>query len=129
MYAVWYPWVLGFRSEILCLANTKINEQKNEEKKNTFCPFMTSLRDKLNPKTMLPLKYKLKGLMVVPNDDIFIFLSKCCTFRRCFLAKKSIKSTKLNDQVVIAQRLAPWLATGEVPGSNPGKGENLLISD
>ena len=46
-----------------------------------------------------------------------------------FLAKKSIKSTKLNDQVVIAQRLAPWLATGEVPGSNPGKGENLLISD
>ena len=32
-------------------------------------------------------------------------------------------------QVVIAQWLARRLATGEVPGSNPGKGENLLISD
>ena len=33
------------------------------------------------------------------------------------------------NQVVIAQWLAWRLATGEVPGSNPGKGENLLISD
>ena len=32
------------------------------------------------------------------------------------------------DQVVIAQWLARRVATGEVPGSNPGKGENLLIS-
>ena len=35
----------------------------------------------------------------------------------------------LDHQVVIAQRLAWRLATGEVPGSNPGKGENLLIFD
>ena len=28
-----------------------------------------------------------------------------------------------------SQWLARWLATGEVPGSNPGNGENLLISD
>ena len=33
------------------------------------------------------------------------------------------------NQVVIAQWLALWLATGEVLGSNPGKGENLLLSD
>ena len=33
------------------------------------------------------------------------------------------------EQVVIAQWLARQLATGEVPGSNPSKGENLLISD
>ena len=32
-------------------------------------------------------------------------------------------------QVVIAHWLAWWLATGEVSGSNPDKGENLLISD
>ena len=32
-------------------------------------------------------------------------------------------------QVVIAQWLARRLPTGEVPGSNPGKGEDLLISD
>ena len=31
--------------------------------------------------------------------------------------------------VVIAQWLARRLANGEVPGSNPGKGEDLLISD
>ena len=30
-------------------------------------------------------------------------------------------------QVIKAQSLG--LATGEVPGSNPGKGDNLLISD
>ena len=29
-------------------------------------------------------------------------------------------------QVVIAQWLTPWLATGEVPGSNHGKGDNLI---
>ena len=33
------------------------------------------------------------------------------------------------DQVVIAQWLAQRRATGEVPGSDPGKGKNLLISD
>ena len=33
------------------------------------------------------------------------------------------------NQVVIAQWLAWRPATGEVPGLNPGKGENLLISD
>ena len=33
------------------------------------------------------------------------------------------------NQVVIAQWLAQRLATREVPGSNPGKGENLLISE
>ena len=33
------------------------------------------------------------------------------------------------DQVIIAQWLACRLATGEVSGSNPSKGENLLISN
>ena len=37
--------------------------------------------------------------------------------------------TLSKNQVVIAQWLAQRHATGEVPGSNPGKGENLLISD
>ena len=32
-------------------------------------------------------------------------------------------------QVSIAQWLAQPLATGEVLGSNPGKGKNLLISE
>ena len=32
-------------------------------------------------------------------------------------------------QVVIAQWLAQQLPTRVVPGSNPAKGENLLISD
>ena len=35
----------------------------------------------------------------------------------------------LSYQVVIAQWLAWQLATGVVPSSNPGKGDNLLISD
>ena len=39
------------------------------------------------------------------------------------------KLTNLKDQVVIAQWLAWRLAIGEVLGSNPGKGENLVISD
>ena len=33
------------------------------------------------------------------------------------------------NQVVIVQWLAWQLATGEVPGSNPSKGDNSLISD
>ena len=33
------------------------------------------------------------------------------------------------NQVIIAQWLAWQLATVEVPGSNPDKGDNLLISD
>ena len=32
-------------------------------------------------------------------------------------------------QVVIAQWLSQWLAAGDVPGSNPSKGNNLIISD
>ena len=35
----------------------------------------------------------------------------------------------LGYQVIIAQWLVRQLATGVVPGSNPGKGGNLLISD
>ena len=35
----------------------------------------------------------------------------------------------ITNQVVMAQWLARRLAIGEVPGSNPGEGENLLISD
>ena len=35
----------------------------------------------------------------------------------------------MGNQVIIAQWLARWLATGEVLGSNPGKGKNLLISE
>ena len=37
--------------------------------------------------------------------------------------------TVVTDQVVIAQWLARRPATGEVRGSNPVKGENLLISE
>ena len=33
------------------------------------------------------------------------------------------------DQVIIAQWLARRLATRVVPGSNPGKGDNLLIHE
>ena len=45
--------------------------------------------------------------------------------------KPTSKNTSSNNtyQVVIAQWLARRLATEEVPGSNPGKGENLLISE
>ena len=38
-------------------------------------------------------------------------------------------SNGLNYKVIIAQWIAQRLATGEVPGSNPSKGENLLIDD
>ena len=41
------------------------------------------------------------------------------------LFKNSIKSFQ-NYQVIIAQWLAWWLATGEVPGSNRDKGDNLI---
>ena len=34
-----------------------------------------------------------------------------------------------DNQVVIAQWLARCLATGEVQGSNPGKRDNLLVSN
>ena len=37
--------------------------------------------------------------------------------------------TKNSYQVIIAQWLARRLTTREVPGSNPGKGVNLLLSD
>ena len=40
-----------------------------------------------------------------------------------------ILSSCQSNQVAIAQWLARRLATGEVLGPNPGKGENLLISD
>ena len=30
------------------------------------------------------------------------------------------------NQVIISQWLARWFATGAVPGSNPGKGDNLI---
>ena len=43
--------------------------------------------------------------------------------------KKEKKTFYFKNQVIIAQLLAWWLATGEVPGSNPSKGENSLISD
>ena len=39
------------------------------------------------------------------------------------------RKTSTTHQVVIAPWLARRLATGKVPGSNPGEGENLLISD
>ena len=48
-----------------------------------------------------------------------------------FRVKFPLNPTLPSKQVVIAQWLARRLATGGgvVPGSNPGKGENLLISD
>ena len=45
------------------------------------------------------------------------------------LFKQVSKKTKQKQTFVIAKWLARGLASGEVPGSNPGKGENLLISD
>ena len=52
----------------------------------------------------------------------------------CEKINKNIGKIKANEvsspyEVVIAQWLALRLATGEVPGSNPGKGEKVLISD
>ena len=38
---------------------------------------------------------------------------------------KTLQVLSLN-QVIIAEWLAQGLATGEVPGSNPGKGDNLI---
>ena len=35
----------------------------------------------------------------------------------------------MTNQIVIAQWFVRRLITGEVPGSNPSKGDNLLISD
>ena len=46
-----------------------------------------------------------------------------------FKREIKIQQEKTYVQVIIAQWLALGLATGEVPGSNLGKGENLLISD
>ena len=49
-------------------------------------------------------------------------------FHKTWRAQKcDIKAWR--DQVVIAQWLAWRPAMGEVPGSNPSKGDNLLISD
>ena len=44
------------------------------------------------------------------------------------LVKPKVQAKQAN-KVIIAQWLARRLATGEVPGSNPYKGDNLLISD
>ena len=57
-------------------------------------------------------------LGAVPNASQHILFSLFC-----------MNNEKKKDQVIIAQWLAWQIATGEVPGSNPGKGENLLISD
>ena len=47
---------------------------------------------------------------------------------RCKLLRVYLESYFfLFDQVIIAEWLAWQLATGEVLGSNPGKGKNLLI--
>ena len=43
------------------------------------------------------------------------------------LYKWTIVSNSSIHQVIIAKWLAWRLATGEVPSSNPGKGENLII--
>ena len=45
------------------------------------------------------------------------------------LVHKNINQLIYNNQVIIAQWLAWWLATGKVQDSNPGQGENFLISD
>ena len=65
-----------------------------------------------------------------------IHQSLVCFFAQsgCEKINKIIAKIKANEvgsfyQVVIAQWLAQRLATGEVPGSNPGKRDNLLISD
>ena len=81
--------------------------------------------------------------------DLFHALAKQTSFKiirlacaSSFFLAKSISSKSSHPKkvlyilwmwwiylAVIAQWLAWWLATKEVPGSNPGKGENLLISD
>ena len=40
---------------------------------------------------------------------------------------KSIFQSLLCDQVIVAQWLALRLVTGEVPSSNPGKGDNYYL--
>ena len=42
--------------------------------------------------------------------------------------KKLVVLKKKSDHVIIAQWLARQLATGEVPGSNPSKGDDLINS-
>ena len=46
-----------------------------------------------------------------------------------YFNKQILNFFRLIYQVVIAQWLALRLVTREGPGSNPGKGENLIISD
>ena len=46
------------------------------------------------------------------------------------MAERAPRAQKVSSyQVIIAQRLARQLASGDVSNSNPGKGDNLLISD
>ena len=55
---------------------------------------------------------------------------RCLNIGTMFYVTRShllVKKTS-NNQVVKAQRLTRRLATGENLGSNPGKGDNLLIS-
>ena len=47
----------------------------------------------------------------------------------CLIIRMFFSKFYPGDQVVIAQWLAWRLATVEIPGSNPGTTENLLISD
>ena len=46
---------------------------------------------------------------------------------KCFKSHFFLSLRLIANQVVIAQRLAKRLATLEVPGSNPGMGENFSV--
>ena len=69
----------------------------------------------------------------LPRDLISDFLSydviEVTFYGMSFLHIINFESNCWIHQVIIAQRLARLLATGEVLGSNPGKEENLLKSD
>ena len=67
-------------------------------------------------------------LALALNTVIVSSQQKMCSYHQ---KKNQNKISEKNEkyQVFIAQWLAQRPTTGEVPGSNPRKGENLLISD
>ena len=50
-------------------------------------------------------------------------------FKIIFNSEKTWSHFHLKKQVIIAHWLTQRLAIGEVPGSNPAKGDSSLISD
>ena len=68
--------------------------------------------------------------MLTPSPGGFFMLAPFkCAFLLGHLAYISHKVTEITTiiQARIAQSVAYWLGTGEVTGSNPGKGDNCSM--